>query len=82
MLTKERKMLRKSSIKKSSRLIDVKVLQKLVVAIDEQNEELFLGGSLSRNDENNLRLKYLNTLEIVPTVPICAACEYHSGSYR
>jgi hypothetical protein len=47
-------MLRKSSINKSSRFIDVKVLQKLVVEIDEQHEELCLGGSFSGNDENRL----------------------------
>lgn len=81
-------MLRKSSINKSSRFIDVKVLQKLVVEIDEQHEELCLGGSFSGNDENRLRLKSLNNLEvvtspdkIVPTVPLCAACEYQAGSH-
>lgn len=81
-------MLRKSSINKSSWFFDVKVLPKLVVEIDEQHEELCLGGSFSRNDENRLRFKSLNNLEvvtnphnIVPTVPICTACEYHSGSY-
>lgn len=61
-------MLRKSSINKSSRFIDVKVLQKLVVEIDEQHEELCLGGSFSGNDENRLRLKSLNNLEIVQQI--------------
>ncbi|MBH8554784.1 hypothetical protein I8751_20985 [Nostocaceae cyanobacterium CENA357] len=82
-------MFKKPSINKSSRFIDVKALEKLVVEIDEQNQELFVGGSFSGNDRIRVRLKSVDNLgvttsssHIVPTVPLCAACEYHSGSYR